>query len=626
MMDNLRAAANNVVLKIILALIVGSFVLTGVGDYLIRGSGDYAAKVNGQEITRAQLEQGVQNERARQQEMLGDNFSALASNEGYMQQLRGQVMSQLIDETLIVQYAHTLGLNISDEQVKQAIFSVPEFQTNNRFDNQKYLAQIRQLGLTPDAYAQFLRKQLLTQQLIRGLGNTDFVLQQELNNLVAMAAQDRTIRTATLDLNARAKNLTVSDDEVKSFYDQNKNRYQAPEQFKVSYIMLDAASIMDKTRVDDADISAYYEQHKSEFTQPERKKYSVIQLKTQEEANAALEQLKKGADFAALAKEKSTDIVSRRNGGIWGGMDEGSTVDEIKQAGLKQKGQLSDVIKSSVGFLVIRLDDIQVQRVKGLDEVRSALAEKVKREKALDAFYALQQKISEAASNDNESLASAEKVANVKAQQTDWFNRDNVPAALNFQPVTQAVFGGSLVGDNGTPGSNSDVISVDGDRAFVLRVAEHKPQTTQPIEQVRDQVLQALKRQKAEQQATVDAEKILADLKQGKSDSLAAAGLSFSAAKVLSSVTQSDALGQTVFSMPQPKKDKPAYAVARDQEGNVVLVALDEIKPHALSDDQKKQFGNQLEQTSMGALFDTLLGSLRTQAKIKYGSAAQEVQ
>ncbi|SLM62616.1 Peptidyl-prolyl cis-trans isomerase PpiD [Dickeya aquatica] len=47
---------------------------------------------------------------------------------------------------------------------------------------------------------------------------------------------------------------------------------------------------------------------------------------------------------------------------------------------------------------------------------------------------------------------------------------------------------------------------------------------------------------------------------------------------------------------------------------------------HALSDDQKKQFGNQLEQTSMGALFDTLLGSLRTQAKIKYGSAAQEVQ
>ncbi|UPT56934.1 peptidylprolyl isomerase [Dickeya zeae] len=626
MMDNLRAAANNVVLKVILALIIGSFVLTGVGDYLIRGSGDYAAKVNGQEITRSQLEQGVQNERNRQQEMLGDNFSALAANEGYMQQLRKQVLSQLIDETLVVQYAHTLGLNISDEQIKQAIFSVPEFQTNNRFDNDKYLAQVRQMGLTPDAYAQFLRKQLLTQQLIRGLGSTDFVLQQELDNLVAMAAQDRTIRTATLDLGVRAKSQTVSDDEVKNFYDQNKSRYLAPEQFKVSYIMLDAASIMDKTKVDNNDIAAYYEQHKGEFTQPERKKYSVIQLKTEADAKAVLDQLKKGADFAALAKEKSTDIVSRRNGGDLGWMDDGSTVDEIKQAGLKQKGQLSDVIKSSVGYLIIRLDDIQAQRVKALDEVRADLAEKVKREKSLDAFYALQQKVSEAASNDNESLVSAEKVANVKAVQTDWFTRDNVPAALNFQPVTQAIFGGSLVGENGTPGNNSDVISVEGDRAFVLRVTDHKPEATQPLDKVRDQVVQSLKRQKAEQQARVEAEKILADLNQGKTDSMTAAGLSFSAAKVISSIGQADALSETVFAMPQPKKDKPSYAVAQDQAGNIVLVALDAVKPHALSDDQKKQFGNQIEQSSVGALFDTLLTSLRSQAKIKLGNAAQEVQ
>ncbi|QOL13763.1 peptidylprolyl isomerase [Dickeya dianthicola] len=626
MMDNLRAAANNVVLKIILALIIGSFVLTGVGDYLIRGSGDYAAKVNGQEITQAQLEQGVQNERSRQQEMLGENFSALAANEGYMQQLRKQVLSQLIDETLVVQYAHTLGLNISDEQVKQAIFSVPEFQTNNRFDNDKYLAQVRQLGLTSDAYAQFLRKQLLTQQLIRGLGNTGFVLQQELDNLVAMAAQDRTIRTATIDLSARARNQAVSDEEVKNFYNQNKSRYLAPEQFKVSYIMLDAASIMDKAKVDNTDIAAYYEQRKSEFTQPERKKYSVIQLKTEADARAVLEQLKKGADFAALAKEKSTDIVSRRNGGDLGWMDGGSTVDEIKQAGLKQKGQLSDVIKSSVGYLIIRLDDIQAQRVKALDEVRADLAEKVKREKSLDAFYSQQQKLSEAASNDNESLASAEKVANIKAVQTDWFTRENVPAALNFQPVTQAIFGGSLVGENGTPGNNSDVISVEGDRAFVLRVTEHKPEATQPLDQVREQVVQTLKRQKAEQQAKVEAEKILADLYQGKTDSMTAAGLSFSAAKEMSSTGQTDALAETVFAMQQPKKDKPSYAVAQDQAGNVVLIALDAVKPHVLSDDQKKQFGTQVEQSSVGALFDTLLTSLRSQAKIKYGSAAQEVQ
>ena len=80
-----------------------------MGNYLIGGSGDYAAKVNGQTIERAQLEQAFQSERSRMQQQLGDQFSALAGNEGYMQQMRRQVLSQLIDNMLLDQYAKKLG-------------------------------------------------------------------------------------------------------------------------------------------------------------------------------------------------------------------------------------------------------------------------------------------------------------------------------------------------------------------------------------------------------------------------------------------------------------------------------------------------------------------------------------
>ncbi len=89
--------------------------------------------------------------------------------------------------------------------------------------------------------------------------------------------------------------------------------------------------------------------------------------------------------------------------------------------------------------------------------------------------------MSEAATSDNESLASAE-AAGVKAAQSDWFTRDNIPAALNFKPVVQAIFDGSLIGENGAPGSNSDVITVDGDRAFVVRVGSHKPEGIEPFD------------------------------------------------------------------------------------------------------------------------------------------------
>ncbi len=530
MMDNLRAAANHVVLKIILALIILSFVLTGVGNYLIGGSGDYAAKVNGQTIERAQLEQAFQSERSRMQQQLGDQFSALAGNEGYMQQMRRQVLSQLIDNMLLDQYAKKLGLAVSDDQIKDAIRKAPYFQTNGQFDNAKYLDLIGRMGYTADNFAQSMRQQLVNQQVIQAFGESGFVLPSESQAMAALVLQERDVRLATIDLKALQAKQSAGDDELKAYYDQNKNSFIAPEQVKVSYIPLDAASMQDKVKVSEEDINAYYDQHKSSYGQPERKNYSVIQLKTEAEANAALDELKKGADFATLAKEKSTDIISRRTGGELGWLEPETTADELKQANLTEKGQLSGVVKSSVGYLIVRLNDIEPEKLKPLSEVHDAIAKQVQQEKAVDAYYALQQKVSEAATSDNESLASAEEAAGVKAAQSDWFTRDNIPAALNFKPVVQAIFDGSLIGENGAPGSNSDVITVDGDRAFVVRVSGHKPEGIEPFDQVKDRVAELVKRNKALQAAKLQGEKLLVELKQGKGDeAMKAAGLSFGA-------------------------------------------------------------------------------------------------
>lgn len=202
MMDNLRAAANNVVLKIILALIMLSFILTGVGSYLIGGSNDYAAKVNDQDISRAQLEQAMQSERGRLQQKLGEQFSVLAANEGYMQQLRQQVLGQLINNVLLDQYARKLGLTVSDEQVKESIRQIPDFQTGEHFDNNRYLALINQLGYTPEQFAQLQRQQLINQQLLKAFSDTGFVLPIEVQAMSALVLQQRDVRLATLDLKA----------------------------------------------------------------------------------------------------------------------------------------------------------------------------------------------------------------------------------------------------------------------------------------------------------------------------------------------------------------------------------------------------------------------------------------
>ncbi|WP_313124123.1 peptidylprolyl isomerase [Pseudescherichia sp.] len=624
MMDNLRAAANHVVLKIILGLIIVSFILTGVGNYLIGGNNNYAAKVNGQEIGRSQFENAVAAERNRMQQQLGEQFSELAGNEAYMKSMRQQVLSRLIDEALLDQYAHHLGLGISDEQVKRAIFSTQAFQNNGKFDNARYNALVNQMGMTADQYAQALRNQLTSQQLINAVAGTDFMLKGETDELAALVAQQRLVRTATIDVNALAQQQTASDQEIASYYEQNKNSFIAPEQFRVSYIKLDAASM--QQNASDEEIQAYYDQHQDQFTQPQRNRYSVIQTKTEDEAKAVLDQLSKGADFATLAKEKSADIISARNGGDMGWLEDATTPEELKKAGLKEKGQLSGVIKSSVGFLVARLDDVQPAQVKPFNDVHDELAAKVKQEKGLDAYYALQQKVSDAASNDNESLAGAEQAAGVKAVETGWFGRDNLPQELNFKPVADAIFGGALVGENGTPGNNSDIITVDGDRAFVLRVSEHKAEAVKPLEEVKAQVSDIVKHNKAEQQAKLNADKLLAELKAGKGDeALKAAGLSFGEPKTLSRTGQ-DPLSQAAFTLALPAKDKPVYGVANDMQGNVVLLALDEVKAGTMPDAQKKAMVQGITQNNAQISFEALMSNLRKEAKIKTGDIVDPQQ
>ncbi|WP_336794959.1 peptidylprolyl isomerase [Erwinia aphidicola] len=621
MMDNLRAASNNVVLKILLGLIILSFVLTGVGGYLTGGNGDYAAKVNGQEISRAQLERAFSSERSRQQQMLGEQFSQLAGNEGYMQQIRQQALSQLIDEQLLDQYAKDIGLAISDDQIKQAIFTQPAFQTNGKFDNAKYLGMIGNLGFSADQYAEALRKQLTTQQLIQSVTGTDFVLGNEADSLAALVAQQRLVREVTINVNALAAKQNVTADEINSYYQQHKNEFMSPEQFRVSYIKLDAASM--QLPVSEADIQSWYDQHQQDYTQPQRERYSIIQTKTEAEAQSVLDALKKGADFAALAKEKSADPISARNGGDMGWLEPDTTPDELKGAGLKEKGQLSEVIKSSVGFIIARLDDIQPQKIKALSEVHDDIAAKVKQEKAIDAYYKLQTKVSDAASNDNESLASAEQVAGVKAVETSWFGHDNVPAELNFKAVQDAIFNGGLVGQGGAPGSNSDIITVDGDRAFVLRISEHKPEAEKPLAEVSAQITAALKQQKAQQQAKAQAEKLLAELKAGKGDeALKAAGLTFGAQQTLARTGQ-DALSQAAFTLPLPAADKPSYGISEDAQGNVVLLALDKVQSGNMPEAQKQAMVQGITQNNAQLAFAALLSNLRKEAKIKYGAAAQ---
>ncbi|HGJ5863364.1 MAG TPA: peptidylprolyl isomerase [Arsenophonus nasoniae] len=620
MMDNLRTAANSLVLKIVFVIIILSFVLTGVGSYLIGGSSNHVVKVNGTAISQVQLQQAFQQEKQVLQERLGDQFAEIASSEQGMQMLRRQALERLIGVTLLNQYSNQLGLTASDNQVKQDIYNMPIFQTDGHFDSEKYRTILSQHNVNADDLAQEIRQNLINRQLSKMYITDEFVLPEEVKSYAQLLLQQREVKTATLSLANYQSKQTVTDKELQDYYNAHQNSFISPEQVQVSYIKLDAASQRENVAVKDEELKNYYEQNIANFTQPAQKHYSMIQLPTEKEADSVVKSLAGGADFKQLVAEKSTDKFSAANHGALGWMEATSTPSEIIAANLTKKGQISAVIKSASNYIIFRLDDIKPEVVKPFQSVKTEIANTLKNEKAINAFYSLQQTASRAAMDDNESLTAAEKATGIKAVTTGWFSRNNLPEEIRFDKVADTIFNGNLVDKNGPTGINSDVINVDGDRAFVIRVEKYKPQVTQPFDEVKKTVAELVKLNKATKEMEAEGNKLLTALKQGAGEAaLAKLGINFGDAKIIERFEQNDVLVEPIFQMPIPKENTPTYFSTKDAKNNLVIIQLIKVTQGQPTDEELKVFSQRYKMILGNVMMESLMLNLRDSAKVDLG-------
>jgi|GEM_PF-530838 len=134
--------------------------------------------------------------------------------------------------------------------------------------------------------------------------------------------------------------------------------------------------LKDKVKVTDADIKKYYDENKASFATEEQVKASHILVKTKEEADAIEKQLKNGGDFAAIAKEKSTDTGSAANGGDLGYFGKGAMVPEFEKAAFDLKvGEISAPIKSDYGYHIIKVIDHKQASTPTLEEKKAEITE-----------------------------------------------------------------------------------------------------------------------------------------------------------------------------------------------------------------------------------------------------------
>ncbi|MFB9133719.1 peptidylprolyl isomerase [Vibrio olivae] len=619
MMERLREGVNSIAVKIILGLIILSFVFAGIGSYLVSGSNNAAAKVGNSEIGRGEFEQAYQNERNRMQSQLGDYFSNLLGDPEYVASFRKSVLDRLINDRLLQQHAESLGLRVSDAQVRQMILDMPQFQTDGEFDQQIYQSALRRAGYTPENFAEYLRQDLVRNQLLSAIQGSDFSLQSEVEAQGKLITQTRDIRSLTLNIDDYAAKISPTDDEVQAYYDEHQDDYTRPEQMKIAYVELSADQLKDNVAVTDEDAKAYYNEHLDKYSTAEQRKVShiLVQGDDEEKAQAILDQLNNGADFTAVAKEQSEDVGSAEQGGSLGWIEHDVMDPAFEEAAfsLENVGDVSGLVKSSFGYHIIKLDDVKAPESKPFDDVKSDIVAELSEQQALDTYYELQNELETVAFESPDSLDEAAKVIGQPIKETDFVSEQDAPELLTAPQILDALNTVEVKED----GLNSEVLEVAPEHVIVVRVNDLRPETVLPLEEVRDDVVAAIADDQGQEQAMELADKLVTALEKGDDSVLEQNGVAFGE---LEKIDRSSPLAERVFSMPKPSDDTKHYAQTQDADGNVVIVELDNVEANVDSE-MNERIGQQMVQMSAQQDLNGLLNILRNNTDIEYYAVGQ---
>ena len=506
-------------LKWSLGLVCVAFVLFYIPDFL-RGSGadaasgDTVAKVEGREITSGDFRRTYQAQLQAYRSAYGGNMSDQLLKQLGIEQ---QILQQMVDERAALAEADRLGIKVSDEEVRQRIFSMPAFQENGGFIGEARYQQLLRVQRPPMVASEFednVRRGLSVEKLRGSL--TDWLSVNDKDLEKEYRRRNDKVKLAVVSFTADSFRTQVSatDAEVTSYFDGHKNDFKIPEKRKIRYLLIDIDGLRAKIVVPAADIEKEYNNNSEQYTTPEQVRASHILLKTDGKDDAAvkakaedlLKQAKAGADFAELAKKNSEDTDSAKNGGDLDYFGRGRMVPEFDQVVFAmQPGTTSDLVKTGFGYHIIKLVDKKNATTRPLAEVRQQLTDQLAYQRAqtqaADLAQNLEKQISKPADLDK-----VAKAQGLTVQESGFFAKDEPILGLGPSPEAANKAFDMKTGDVSA--------ALRASRGFVFETLVSKQEPYVPkVEDVKDRVRDEVVKQKAKDVSRQKAAELAAKLK-----------------------------------------------------------------------------------------------------------------
>jgi len=582
MFDKVRN--NKRFIQVVLALIILPFALFGVDAYVSGGGRDEVARVGDVSISTYEFQENLREQQDRLRQQLGGAIPQEMLDTPVM---RRAVLQELINQKLLQRYAADTHIRVSDAELVGFITSVPGLQENGKFSRERYEALVAAQGMSVEMFEARVRQDMLIQQAVMAAGNGSLAAPQAAERWLALQLEERETREVALQADQFIGKVAKPDEAaVKRYYEENRKRFEKPEQVKLEFLVLSQEKLIEAAKVSEADIEAAYKANAARYSTPEQRQASHILIRADkgapeaavkeasDKAEQILAQLKAAPeDFAKLAKQHSQDPGSASKGGDLGFFGRGMMVKPFEEAAFAStQGQISSVVRSDFGFHIIQLTGIKPERARPLAEVRGEIAAELKRQMGAKQYAEAAEAFTNMVYEQSDTLKPAAEKYGLSVQSTDWIARGaQMMPPFNNPKLMQAVFADDAVKQR----RNTEAVDVGSNTLVSARVLDYRPAEVESLESVQPVIEKALLREAAMAMAVTTGEAQLAKLKAGERLDLSWGNVRAVSRQAAANLSPEGR--QAIFAV--AAQEVPAYVGAKTPTG-YALYHIAKIKPH----------------------------------------------
>ncbi len=378
MLKSLRKHSKHPIAKVFLVIVLIAFAGLGLGSFVP------SLQFNQEYIKAGDTSIGIQEIANQFNKLRAEVAPNLTVNEAIENGYLDLLIAFLSNEAIIMEEANSQGITVTREYLKKSIIENKRFHDGKgQFSGTKFQTSLLSSGLSEEKYLELLGRDIIKDQLTRTVTDSAKVSEDIIKLIASKNLEKRDGTIVDLNLTPISEINKPSESELKNFYDNTSKSWIEPTRRIAKYFYLDPDNYIEKIEISEIELIDEFDIRRSDYVQEEMRSINQLILDNQNDASEIISSIINGGEFETIVKEKFGSQNTVIND-----LKKSDLIEEISNEVFKLNvNEISSVIKSDLGYHVIKLTKIVPAVTPKLDEIKETLKNDIRLERATDLVY-----------------------------------------------------------------------------------------------------------------------------------------------------------------------------------------------------------------------------------------------